>query len=277
MTQGYPVAPAPDERKGTLLDAANVNPLGDYRPIMDTEALYPAYNCLSFDAATDGWCGPSSAEKDFAGLGYTYGWRFVNYGGLKCSLVGLDLGEAESRVSAAFEAGESTGIEREFMRTAFATGPDNPDDPGNPTWAQAVDITPAGGAVKPSLGIALLESFIASQYVGQPLLHLPRTVASLVASVGGLSLDGNVLHTKLGSVIAAGAGYEFPNLGPDGTPSTGTERWLYATGQVGIQKGDIGTRVVTDPVNNMGYVLAERPYVGAFECEAVAIKIDLSK
>lgn len=259
----YPVAPAITSFTSSLLDVAAVT---DNFAWLDGADLFDSYNCMKFQA-TANFCAPS--VKTFSNVaGWQQGFRFAAYGGVKCSTVGLDMARQESEVRRVFEAGESTAVERAMMATRFKAN--------GTLWGAPVDITPAGGAVKPAVGVALLEGFGGDNYVGMPTIHMPRTIGSLLMGVQGAAFDGTVLQTKLGSKIAVGVGYDFPNNGPTGAAAPTGEKWIYATGEVVIGRSDVIVQQVVDPQNNDVYVLAERGYIAAVDCFAAAVRVQVT-
>lgn len=272
QTATYPTAPTTTPLKGTLLDAATVTE--DFA-WLDGNDLFASYACMKFQSEAD-FCAPN--VKDFDNeIAWQNGIRFAAYGGLVCKSVGLDETEMLAKTRSVFESGESTAVERALMKQRFIAGPDR--DPGAGTdlaWPAPVDITPAGGAVKPAVGLSLLEGFAANEYVGAPTLHVPVTIASLILGVDGAEYAGNVLRTKMGSKIAAGVGYDFPNTGPTGVEAAAGEKWLYATGEVIIGRGPFDIRQNVDFSNNDVYVLAERPYIAVVDCFAAAIRVEVT-
>lgn len=272
VTATYPVAPTAVTRKGTLLDAATVT---DDFAWLDGNDLFESYNCMRFQSEAL-FCAPNTKDFDQNGISWQNGIRFAAYGGLHCKAVGLDQAHMLSEVRRVFETGESTAVERALMAQRFTAGPDL--DPGAGTslaWEAPTDITPASGAVKPAVGVALLEGFAADNYVGAPTLHVPVTISSLVMLPLGLEYDGNGLRTKLGSKVAAGVGYDYPNLGQDGNPAAVGERWLYATGEVLVGRGPAEVRQQIDYSDNEVYVLAERPYIAVVDCFAAAVRVSV--
>lgn len=270
-TATYPVAPTTTPPKGTLLDAATVT---ENFAWLDGNDLFASYACMTFQSEAL-FCAPN--VKDFDNeAGWQNGIRFAAYGGVLCKAVGLDQADMLAQVRRVFEAGESTAVERALMAQRFVVGPDL--DPGagtDPAWPVPVDITPAA-AVSPRVGVALLEGYAASEYVGSPTLHLPVSIASLLASADGIVWEGNVLRTKWGSKIAAGAGYDYPNTGPTGAEAAAGEKWLYATGEVVIARGSADVRQAVDFENNDVYVLAERPYIAVVDCFAAAVRVSVT-
>jgi len=257
----YPTLPAVEKHTGTLLDTATVT---DGITWLDGADLFQSFNCMKFTGEAI-HCAPSAKEFDEAG-GWVNGFQFAAYGGVQCKAIGLDQAEFEAEVERVFSLGESTAVERALMSVRFLA---NEDD----LWEAPVDITPDSGAVKPGVGVALLEGFAANEYVGQPTLHMPRTIASLLLGVDGVEAKDGVLRTKLGAKIAAGTGYDFPNLSPTGVEATAGEKWLYATGSVWIGRGPLEVRQAMAHTDNDVFVLAERPYIAAVDCFAAAIRV----
>lgn len=206
-----------------------------------------------------------SVTKSFNPPGWQDGVRFAVYGGVTCKGPGFDMSAGLGKARAAFEAMESVGVERGLMKQRFVAGA---------TWSAPTDLTPAGGAVTPIVGLALLEGDAACKYAGVPTLHLPRTVTTLVESTSGaLVRDGNRLITKQGSKVASGGGYGCPNQGPTGAAPTAGEYWLYGSGEVAVARGEVTAVADIDRTTNDVYALVERPYVAAVDCYAAAVRV----
>ena len=150
-----------------------------------------------------------------------------------------------------------------------------PSDPAG-LWDAPDDMTPGGAAVPIKEGIALLEGYSSAMYVGVPTLHVPRVVASFAFQSDGLTWDGDMIRTKLGSKVAAGAGYDFLNRGPDGTGAAAGEKWLYATGEVVVRRGPAIVRQAMAHNDNEVFVLAERGYVVAVDSFVAAVRVTLT-
>lgn len=210
----------------------------------------------------------TSTSKNFETPTWQDGIRFAVYGGIKCKGPGFDMAAAESKTQAAFEAMESVGVERALMTTRFVAGTG---------WTAATDLTPAGGAVSASIGLALLEGDAACKYAGTPVIHAPRAVASLLSTIGaGLDREGNRLVSKLGTPIAAGGGYACPNNSPTGTAPAAGEAWMYASGAVRVARGELLVKSDIDRDQNDVYILAERAYVAAVDCYTAAVRVKVS-
>lgn len=269
----YPVTPTTTPRRSTLLHVAAVD---DGIEWLDGTDLFDSYNCMKFQAEAE-FCAPNVKDFDQA-AGWQDGFRFAAYGGVACKAVGLDRARMLSEVERVFDAGESTAVERALMQTRFVAGADL-DGAGAGTelaWDAPVDLTPAGGAVKPEVGVAILEGHAASEYVGVPTLHLPVTIASLLAREAAVEFEGDILRTKLGSAVVAGAGYDYPNTGPTGAPAAAGEKWLYATGGVLVRRGNAEIRQAIAHEDNDVFVLAERGYVVAVDCYTAAVRVQVT-
>lgn len=265
-TVAMPQAPAITVPGGRLLDVATVR---DGIGWIDGTDLFESYNCLKFDSEAE-FCNPNDKDLDQV-AGWISGFRFAAYGGVTCKSVGMDMADQKAQVERAFNAGESTAVERAFLKTRFIEDADVGHT--DPWWDAPVDITPAGGAVKPVVGVAMLEGFARDNYVGVPTLHVPVEIGSLLLAPLPLQPVGSELRTHLGSKVAVGGGYDYPNTGPDGTAATAGEKWIYATGEVLVLRGETQVLQSVERSNNDVVVLAERPYVGAVDCFAAAIRV----
>lgn len=270
MTQvAYPTRPVREPLLGTLLDAATVLEQGSIGWLGTGENLWESFAELTFGNSPVFPCDVQPAKDLDQVATWVSGFRFGAYGGTTCKSVGQDMADFKAQVDAAFNAGESTAVETAFMGTRFA--PDADD-----RWADPEDITPAGGAVKPIVGLALLEGYMARHYIGRPVLHLPTVIASLVSVADQVELEGKVLQTKLGSVVVNGAGYDEPNTGPDGDPAPDGEKWIYATGAVQVLRSPSILRQAMDRETNEVVTLAERIYIAAAEGPTVAVRVQVA-
>jgi hypothetical protein len=267
-TATYPIAPEITPLEGTLLHAATVK---DGIAWLDGQDLWPSSGGMTFGAAP-AFCAPNTKNLDTNSLTWVSGFLFGAYGGFTCKPVGTSLEEMESNVREAFNRGESTAVERAFMQTRFRAAA----GVNAGRWAAPVDITPAGGAQKPAVGLAMLEGHFASLYSGSPTIHMPRVIASLLLGVDGISVDGSALRTKLGSLIAAGSGYDYPNTGPTGANAAAGEKWMYASGPVFLGRSETTVRSNLNMSNNDGVVLAERAYIGATDGPVLAVRVTVT-
>lgn len=261
-------APVPTPMRGTLLDL--VTPIEGITWGEPT-GLYTSINCITTDAVTP-MCPDNSTSKTFQGLTIVDGFRFAVYTGVTCKSVGLNWDDIEAQVRAVQARKESQAVEKGLMDYRFSGAA--PFDTLAP-----VDLTPSGGAVKPEVGLALLEGDAAIYYSGEPTLHLPRTIASLLSgNRAALHWEGNVLNTALGAKVAAGAGYEVGNIGPDGSTPAEGEFWLYGSGEVQLARGPL--QAVPYQVNtstNDVVLLIERVYVASVDCYTAAVRVTINE
>jgi hypothetical protein len=267
-TATYPVAPEITPLWGTLLDAAKVQ---DGIAWLDGRDLWVSGGDLKFGYAPV-FCGVNSKNLDSNSVDWVSGFQVGAYGALTCRLIGTTFEEMEEQVREGFASGESTAIERALMDIRFRAAAG--DNVGR--WATPTDITPAGGAVHPRVGLALLEGRFSALYSGSPTIHMPRNIASLLAATEAIQRNGDVLYTKLGSLIAAGAGYDYTNYSPAGVASAEMERWVYASGPVYVGRGDMITQRALDQSDNDATVLAERPYIVAVDGPVLALRVTVA-
>lgn len=218
---------------------------------------------MKFQAEAE-FCAPNVKDFDQA-AGWVSGFRMAAYGGVTCQAVGLDLDRMQSEVGRVFDAGESTAVEQGLIRVRMADDPDG-------DWEAAPDLTPTGGAVSPTVGMALLEGEAAQNYIGMPVLHMPVTIASLLSHNNSIEFSGDTLVTKLGSKVVAGAGYE-DAAGPAGTAPAAGEKWMFATGGVLVRRGPVEVRQAIAHESNEVFVLGERGYVVAVDCFTAAVRV----
>ena len=194
---------------------------------------------------------------------------FAVYGEYQCNPVGRSDAEAFDRARLHLVTGSGRAIER-----AIQFG-----EPGNePTLSsEAVDIT-TGGAVSTVEAVALLEQYLGENYGGVGVLHMDRRLATHAIAEGLIFPEGDQLRTGLGTLVAAGAGYESQS-GPDESPESPGDGslWVYATGAVhGWRSAIVESQegATFDRGNNTLTVIVERTYVIAWECVTAAIQVD---
>lgn len=266
-----PTRPDLTPRKGTLLDAAVVT--DQFAWLDGVEAFWDSYSGITFQQGAT-FCPPTDETKDLSQTAaWTGGWRFAVYGGVTCKAIGLDMADQKEQVGKMFALGESTGVERALMETRFVDDSEVVDGDPLDRWDAATDITPAGGAVSAKAAVGLLQGWMANYYVGTPTLHMPIAVASILLDGNGLEFDGNLLRTKMGSKVAAGAGYDFANTGPTAAAAPAGEKWVYGSGEVFIGRGDLIVRQSLNTENNDVLVLGERGYIAAVDGPTVAVRV----
>lgn len=265
-----PIAPVVEPLIGSLLATADVRPgafngylLGGSTTL--AADLFESYNSMTFRRSAV-FCGANAKTFD-QGSTWVDGFPFVAYGGLLCNAVGLDRDEWQREAERAFDAGASIAVEAAVMDVLFSPASGFP---------VPVDLTPAAGTAKPKVGIALLEGYMATRYIGAPTIHLPTVIASLVMGADGVAFEEEVLKSKLGSKIVNGGGYDTANVSPAGVAAPVGEKWIYATGEVLVLEGRIDAQQAFNQSNNEVTLLAERPYIVAADGPVAAVRVQVT-
>lgn len=196
---------------------------------------------------------------------------FAVYGSYRCNPVGRPLQEAFDRALAHLENGKSRAIERAVQLGEAGNEPS--------LASEAVDITPAGGAVSLVDAIAEAEEYLRENYAGTGVIHLTPRQATLAAANTLIYPDGDVLRTTLGTLVVAGGGYDesVAPESPDESPGDGTS-WIYVTGALYGWQSDAppfpdSPGGAIDRGTNTLTVLAEQVFVIAWECLTAAIAV----
>jgi len=198
------------------------------------------------------------------------------YAGVECSTFGISFPEAQSRAMEQLRMGEQFTLEAFFMQRGLAK------------MALGNDLTPAGGAVHVVRAIGLLEDWLARNFSGSGLLHVPVGAASLLSTnyLVPFASDENCPSTLAGNGVVLGAGYS-ASVGPYTAPQTpGTaapagEAWLYVTPPLRIRRDapslalDAEWQGVNTVINDRRAV-AESTFVAEVSCcIAAAVRVSL--
>lgn len=191
------------------------------------------------------------------------GLPFAVFGWYDCSAFGRPLREGFQRAREHLSAGEERAVER-----AVHDG----DLDNVPSFATAVDITPAGGAFTAE-AVGVLESFIGREYGGVGVIHVPRRAMSRLS--GLVTREGQHLETKIGTYVAAGGGYDIAQE----TALVGEQATFYATSIPTIRRSEPFTTPDQEHLLNRNTndvtAIAQRVYVVTWECFTVAVTVDL--
>lgn len=201
-------------------------------------------------------------NKTFNGPNWIDGIRFGVYGGVICKVPGFDMETAAAEAKRVFLAKESVGVARALMQSRFTT-------------PAATDLTPAGGAVSPAVGLALLEGDAAIKYAGVPTIHVPRSIGTLLTRDLMIEMEGNALFSVQGSKIASDGGYESPNNSPAGVAAPAGEKWIYSSGEVALARGELIVKFDINRETDEVLVLVERLYVAAIDCLNSAVRVEV--
>lgn len=181
----------------------------------------------------------------------------------------ITIGELQARANAKLALNASRWIER-GLHTAPA---------GYACLSAAGTTTLGGGAVSASVGIGLLEQWIADTVGAQGVIHAPRLAISALTSRQLTDTTGPRLQTRdLDTPIAAGAGYL--NTGPGAVSAAAGTAWLYATGPVLVNRAQPQLRAVPDGqkadlVHGAATAYATEVVSVGFEAGAAAVLISL--
>lgn len=229
-------------------------------------------------AGPDGVTAPPSVNSAVVPISKTFddpSWQdaitFAVQAGVVCKMVGFDPEVSTSDLERVFANKESVAVARALMVQRFVDG-------GSANWDAATDLTPAGGAVAPEVGLAILEGDASYNYGGAPTIHMPRTIASILMNkYDAIDYTGDTLYTSLGSKVAADGGYESPSNGPDGDAPDAGEMWMYASGEVQVLPSERivrgGLDLVESNDSNRYRILAERAYIATVDCYTAAVRV----
>lgn len=151
---------------------------------------------------------------------------------VSASTIGTNLRELQDLADAALDTVMQKAIETEFWTGKLSKKLE--ESSGNRYLSRdaATDVTPAGKAVKPKYGLALLEQALGNGTIGSTgVIHAPLLIAG---ALGASDKDG-ALTTALGNKVVAGAGYS--NTSPKGEVAPTGSAWMYATGPVTVRIG----------------------------------------
>jgi hypothetical protein len=138
--------------------------------------------------------------------------------------------------------------------------------------AAAADVNP-GGALGPAAALAALEDWLGDAYGSLGVIHGPRGLVSMLDTL--VNASGSRLLTKVGTPVAAGAGY--PGSAPGGAPAAAGETWVLASPALFGYRGEVQTHAALDRQKNDHYALAERQYVVGFDpCGVGAVRMTLA-
>lgn len=253
-------APTPKPVEGGIFDAAQVVPLGAHEAMgvtyeqvaagVPTEIAESTADCIKAVVDRDEFEGFTFVEGDPA---------FYIFAGVTCNAFQSTDEEYAAKAGERLDAFKHLAVERHLWT--------------NELPELATDIHPAG-AVKPKVGLGLLEEHAGLVYPFVPTVHFGRRVAVFLAGEDVLSYDAGDAALIGGAQISNGAGY-VSRTGPGGVEAAEGEAWMYVTGQVVLREGALSSIPAHDPQTNTRIALAVRPYVVTIDGFAAAIRITL--
>lgn len=202
-------------------------------------------------------CGPT-AEKLADGFNFVEGVPFGIYHGVEC-FIADDVAERAGRAERSFTLMESHHVEEKLW----------------PILAdKAVDITPAGGPVKPKLALGLLLEYAGSNYPGVPMLHFGRILAPVLVSEKLVEEGESDAAAVGGAQYINGTGYT-SRIGPDGVDAGPGAVWVYISGQVRLWRTPFVTNEAYYAPKNKHLAITEREYVATVETFVAGIRVSL--
>lgn len=260
---------APSALPYGLLSVAQIEPVTEVR--FENGVGYYPYPCgpaKKFDqcatVVVPKTTSTQTAAQDFG--------AFTVYLAAQCTMRGVGNSDDEyrRRAMAAFEAYEPQQVELEWWEGGI--------QPNNPHLTTAAGLTLPNGSTITNLmnGLAILEGLV----VRDAVIHASRRMVTGWASQHLVHDNGDgVLRTKLGTPVAAGAGYTGKE--PSGQPANGgTVEWAYVTTRPSVFRSnavllpDTAAEALNRTLNDFT-IYAERQYVVAFDqCIRAAVRID---
>lgn len=244
----YVDAPTAERRKGGLLAVADVrdSPNGKWQYGLDWQ---PSHCGTAHLTSIDCVDGPGGA-KAFDGSPVVLSKAFAVYKGIACDLFDIDRYNRMAREG--LEYGEAEAVERYVALNVLDGG---------------TDLTPTPGTAVPlHIGLGMLEEWTAENYGGVPLIHADRLTTTDLIHNDLLIRDPVNMRTNQGSLLANGAYRVVNNAG---------ERWLWATGQIVMFRGQVDNHEAQDREHNRHYALAERPWAIGIECFLVKVLVSV--
>lgn len=164
-----------------------------------------------------------------------------------CSTGGFQTAGYQEETRNALILNQSRLIEAEFWTGDKATA-EAGDFSDNVFLASGSDVTTLGdirgGAAGDTTAYDAVSAFggleqetIRMLGGARAMIHVPILLLSYLVALDLVEREGNILVTKLGSIVVAGAGYD--GSAPNGDDATTTSMWAYGTGVVTLWLSDI--------------------------------------
>ncbi len=225
-------APLPQPRKYTLLDAAQIVPEADTRWLAGAWINgYPSGRPQTQDPCSDGTFRLKNADSESA-RPMAGAFTVVQGGSCTAKTIGVNSAWYTDRLALAFQAVESTAVER-----VMVTG-DGHGTLGAYIGDANLDILAGGAAQTRREGLALLENAIGE--VGAGIIHITPALAAIWAGdyLIGADRAGQMRTLGNGTLVVVGAGYI--GQSPDAQHGfTATQEWAFATGFIQVRRDDV--------------------------------------
>lgn len=251
-------APEVAPRRFGILSVADLTLKNPLRTLGGT--TFRSNGCVPTLGVAGDLCGtqdvkPTQEDNEYAG-GFTFS-AFVHR---TCRAV-ADYTEAKERATALYNAGEQNAIETALWGYLVSAG-------------TAATILHGGTALAPADAVSALEGYAGRHYAGDPVIHGPRGLVSLLTDKGPVERHGNRLETVLGSSVVAGGGYGYN--GPGAAAAADNTGWLFVTGKVFGEQSALNAQnpfLTQSPRDNTVNTLVERSYSMNVDCFVAAVKV----
>ena len=191
-----------------------------------------------------------------------------------CTRAGLDPADYQARARQVFAAVEPKIVEEQLWTNPLGVDAPTLDSDNDPSGADSLTVLNSGTAVKPSLGLALLEQF-AAESILSPVIHARPGVVSVLGGDFEESGPNTIQTAALGTPVVAGAGY--PGTGKDGAAMSGQSEWVFVSGPVMIWRDTVDVLESFDRSVNDYKLTVERQYLVLFDWGLQAVvKVDKS-
>lgn len=201
----------------------------------------------------------------------------------ECLSIGWSVQDREARVKRQLELITEKAVETELWNglylQAWNTSEGVTTNTGMYLSSTSSTTLNGGTAVKPKIGLALLEQALAECSTGfQGTIHMSPLLAATLGVE--LKLEDDHLITSTGNKVVIGAGYD--GRGPGASaPTNDFTHWIYATGPMFVHLGtnELITvsvdQAINPSTNEMTYV-AERPASVHWDgCCHFAVQVDI--
>lgn len=252
------VAPEVAPRRFGLLSVADLTGVNIIRSLAGTE--YRSNGCVPVHGVAGDLCGTQEPKAVTEDDDWANGFGFTTFVQRRCRAV-ADWPEAKDRTTSLFAAGEQNAMETALWGYLVSAAAD-------------ATVLHGGTALSPADAVAALEGYAGRHYAGDPVIHGPRGLISLVTDKGPVERHGNRLETVIGASVVAGGGYG--QNGPGGVAAADGVSWMFVTGKVFGEQGAInvsGPHLVQSPRDNEAVVIAERSNSLNVDCLVAAVLV----
>lgn len=256
---------------GLLSPAVKV--IHDPSPYWQNGFAYDTLGCAGTTSVQSICVSASAATVSAVGPGFRTYRPFVVKTEFSCSTMSRTPEELNVLAQNELDIVLQKAIEKEFSTGTLAEleAIETGEEP-NRYLSDSEAISLSGGAVKPRLGLALLEGALATAGNGaQGLIHVPRSAAEALDLTPA---EGGVLRTKLGTPVVAGVGY-VPSANATTVTLYGTSPVTVRLGPAEVTPGEV-SQAVNREVNTTTYYAEQVAAVTWDSCAHFKVTVDLT-